>query len=115
LADKEQLIRVFNNLIKNATQAIPEGTRGKINIILNKENDQFLVSISDNGSGISEDVLDKIFMPNFTTKTGGMGLGLAMVKNIVETVNGRIWFETKSNAGTTFYVSLPAVNDSQNQ
>jgi two-component system nitrogen regulation sensor histidine kinase NtrY len=112
MADKEQLIRVFNNLIKNATQAIPEGKKAKIRIVLSKEGHQYLVGITDNGTGISEDVLDKIFMPNFTTKTGGMGLGLAMVKNIVESVNGRIWFETKSNVGTTFYVCLPAVNES---
>jgi two-component system, NtrC family, nitrogen regulation sensor histidine kinase NtrY len=111
LADKEQLIRVFNNLIKNATQASPEGIKGKIIITLTKESGQYLTSISDNGTGISEDVLDKIFMPNFTTKTGGMGLGLAMVKNIIETINGRIWFETKSNVGTTFYVALPVYSE----
>jgi signal transduction histidine kinase len=47
-------------------------------------------------------------VPNFTTKTGGMGLGLAMVKSILETFNGKIWFETKDNVGTTFFVSLPS-------
>lgn len=112
LADKDQLLRVFNNLIKNATQAIPEDRKGKVHIQLTKEDHRFLVSIHDNGNGISDDVLEKIFMPNFTTKTGGMGLGLAMVKNIIETINGRIWFETKTNTGTTFYVSLPEANES---
>jgi signal transduction histidine kinase len=111
LADKEQLIRVFNNLLKNAVQATPEGVKAKIRILLTKEGNQYLVSVADNGTGISEDVLDKIFRPNFTTKTGGMGLGLAMVKNIIETVNGRIWFETKSNVGTTFYVALPCYSE----
>jgi signal transduction histidine kinase len=106
-ADKEQILRVFNNLIKNAIQAIPEDRKGKIMVSLKKEKMQFLISVSDNGNGIDEDVLDKIFVPNFTTKTGGMGLGLAMVKNIVETANGRIWFETKAGFGTTFFVSLP--------
>jgi nitrogen fixation/metabolism regulation signal transduction histidine kinase len=106
-ADKEQILRVFNNLIKNAIQAIPEDRKGKIMVALKKEKMQFLISVSDNGNGIDEDVLDKIFVPNFTTKTGGMGLGLAMVKNIVETANGRIWFETKAGFGTTFFVSLP--------
>jgi signal transduction histidine kinase len=114
LADKEQLIRVFNNLVKNAIQAIPEGQKGIILIDIVKENNQYLISIRDNGTGISEEVVEKIFMPNFTTKTGGMGLGLAMVKNIVETMNGRIWFETAAGTGTTFYVCLPALNDSQN-
>jgi signal transduction histidine kinase len=114
LADKEQLIRVFNNLVKNAIQAIPEGQKGVILIDLVKENNQYLISVRDNGTGISDEVVEKIFMPNFTTKTGGMGLGLAMVKNIVETMNGRIWFETSAGTGTTFYVCLPALNDSQN-
>lgn len=106
-ADKEQLLRVFNNLIKNAAQAIPEERKGKIVVALNQEKQHFLISVTDNGNGINDDVLDKIFVPNFTTKTGGMGLGLAMVKNIIETINGRIWFETKTGTGTTFYVSLP--------
>ncbi len=107
LADKEQLLRVFNNLLKNAVQAIPENQEGKIDVILKKENQQILISISDNGTGINEDIMDKIFVPNFTTKTGGMGLGLAMVKNILENAGGKIWFETQADLGTTFYVSLP--------
>ena len=110
-ADKEQLLRVFNNLIKNAIQSIPEDKKGLIEILLQSENKQISVSIKDNGSGINEDVVDKIFVPNFTTKTGGMGLGLAMVKNIIETANGRIWFETKNTYGTTFHVSLPLYSE----
>ncbi|MCE3279363.1 MAG: hypothetical protein K0S44_1554 [Bacteroidetes bacterium] len=112
MADKEQLIRVFNNLVKNAVQAIPEGRKGEVRITLTREGQYYLFSISDNGTGIPDNVLDKIFAPNFTTKTGGMGLGLAMVKNIVETIDGRIWFETKNDKGTTFYVSLPVINRS---
>jgi signal transduction histidine kinase len=50
--------------------------------------------------------VDRIFAPNFTTKTGGMGLGLAMVKNILETIDARIWFQTKKGEGTTFYISF---------
>ncbi|MGQ0827619.1 MAG: ATP-binding protein [Bacteroidota bacterium] len=110
LADKEQLLRVFNNLLKNAVQAIPENKEGKINVILKTEKQQVLISITDNGMGIKDDVLDKIFVPNFTTKTGGMGLGLAMVKNILESSGGKIWFITKSGIGTTFYVSLTSDN-----
>jgi signal transduction histidine kinase len=110
-ADKEQLLRVFNNLIKNAIQSIPEDKKGLIEIFLSTENKQVSISITDNGSGINEEVVDKIFVPNFTTKTGGMGLGLAMVKNIVETANGRIWFETKNSLGTTFHVSLPTYSE----
>jgi two-component system, NtrC family, nitrogen regulation sensor histidine kinase NtrY len=111
-ADKEQLPRVFNNLFRNAIQAIPEDRQGRIEVNLSKkqletsENCLYVVSVRDNGSGISEEVIDKIFVPNFTTKSTGMGLGLAMVKNIVESCNGKIWFETEKDKGTTFFVSF---------
>ncbi len=65
------------------------------------------INISDNGVGISEENLDKVFEPKFTTKSSGMGLGLAMVKNIVETYKGTITFVTQENTGTTFTVSFP--------
>jgi signal transduction histidine kinase len=107
MADRDQLLRVFNNLVKNAIQAIPEDRKGEIEITLDLENDQYLVAVKDNGSGISDDAIEKIFMPNFTTKTGGMGLGLAMVKNILEGAGGKIWFETKAGQGTTFYLTFP--------
>lgn len=107
LADKEQLMRVFNNLFKNAIQSVPEGRHCDIKVFLSKEKEHWLVQVKDNGSGIDEAVLEKIFMPNFTTKTGGMGLGLAMVKSIVESIGGKIWFETKMNEGSSFYVSFP--------
>ena len=110
-ADKEQLLRVFNNLIKNAIQSIPENKKGLIEIVLRNENNQIEIRVTDNGSGISDEAVDKIFVPNFTTKTGGMGLGLAMVKNIIETANGRIWFETKNTQGTTFHISLPRCSE----
>ena len=70
-----------------------------------------LIHLKDNGSGIAEDKMSKIFTPNFTTKTGGMGLGLAMVKSIVETFGGKIWFETAREKGTAFFVSLPEYKD----
>ncbi len=107
-ADKEQLLRVFNNLIKNSIQAIPEERAGQIVVELSKEKSNWIVSVSDNGSGIEDDLRDRIFVPNFTTKSSGMGLGLAMVKNIVESVNGEIWFESEIDKGTVFYISLTA-------
>ncbi len=106
-ADKDQLVRVFNNLIKNAIQAIPEGRKGVVEVSLEKKGTKVLISVKDNGTGISEDAMDKIFVPNFTTKTTGMGLGLAMVKNIVEGFEGHIWFETEKDKGTAFHVELP--------
>ncbi|MBP9152189.1 MAG: GHKL domain-containing protein, partial [Flavobacteriales bacterium] len=108
-ADKEQMLRVFNNLIKNGIQAVEDGTEPKITLSLVRDNHQWIVSVRDNGSGISEDLRDRIFVPNFTTKSSGMGLGLAMVKNIVESANGKIWFETELGRGTVFYTSFPAV------
>lgn len=106
-ADREQLLRVFTNLVKNSVQAIPHDRKGKINVMLFTENHHYVVAVKDNGHGIPEDKIPKIFTPNFTTKTGGTGLGLAMVKSIVENSNGKIWFETSEESGTTFFVSLP--------
>lgn len=110
-ADREQLMRVFNNLIKNAIQAIPEDRNGDIYIILGATKELAIVKIVDNGEGIPEDKRDRVFQPSFTTKNSGMGLGLAMSKNIVEAANGRIWFETEAGKGTTFFVELPRVAD----
>ncbi|MCO6500774.1 MAG: GHKL domain-containing protein [Vicingus serpentipes] len=107
VADKDQLSRVFNNLIKNALQAIPENKKGIINITIQDKNEMVLISIQDNGTGIPEDKKDKIFVPNFTTKTTGMGLGLAIVKNIIEAAQGSIRFETQEDVGTIFFIELP--------
>jgi len=106
-ADKEQLLRVFNNLLKNAIQAIPENIQGKIQVTIGRTEGMFLVKIKDNGTGINEEQISKIFTPNFTTKSGGMGLGLAMVRSIIETFSGKIWFETTKGIGTTFFISIP--------
>jgi signal transduction histidine kinase len=107
LADKDQISRVFSNLIKNAIQAIPSTVDGKIAVLIHHEEGHYIIEIKDNGSGISEDKKNKIFVPNFTTKSTGMGLGLAMVKNSVENAHGSIWFETKVQVGTSFFVKLP--------
>jgi signal transduction histidine kinase len=106
--DRTQLIRVITNLVKNGTQAIPEEQKDKkIVVNVSEVDDQVLITISDNGVGISEENKEKIFEPKFTTKSSGMGLGLAMVKNIVETYKGNITFTTQKNKGTTFKVSFP--------
>jgi two-component system nitrogen regulation sensor histidine kinase NtrY len=71
------------------------------------ENNSVKITVEDNGSGIADDTKSKIFEPKFTTKTSGMGLGLAMVKNIVETFNGSITFTSQLGEGTTFTVTFP--------
>lgn len=106
-ADPDQLIRVMNNLINNALQAIPANRKEQINVSLRKEGDEALIEVCDNGSGIPEVQRDKIFEPRFTTKSSGMGLGLALVKRIVDGFKGRIEFETKLGEGTCFRVYLP--------
>jgi len=105
-ADGEQILRVFNNLLKNAIQAIPNDRKGIIIIRLSNNKNTIIFEISDNGKGISDSQKDKLFQPNFTTKTSGMGLGLAIVKNIVEGIGGRVWFETEENVGTSFFVEF---------
>jgi two-component system, NtrC family, nitrogen regulation sensor histidine kinase NtrY len=106
-ADREQLSRVFMNLIKNAIQSIPESRKGKINITIEKEEKQVAVIVSDNGNGIPDDVKPKLFTPNFTTKSSGMGLGLTIVRNILDQLAGEISYTTKPGAGTKFTIKIP--------
>ena len=106
-ADKEQLSRVFINLIKNAIQSIPDTRNGKVGISLVLNGIMVRVSITDNGKGIPEELQDKLFTPSFTTKSSGMGLGLSIVKSIIESFGGNITFKTKVNHGTTFVFELP--------
>jgi len=109
IVDREQMLRVYNNLIKNSIQAIPNPDEGAIKIAINKNNAEYLIRFSDNGIGIPEDQKGKVFYPNFTTKSSGMGLGLAMVKSIIENAGGSISFESEPGKGTSFYISLPAI------
>ncbi|MGF1557085.1 sensor histidine kinase [Paucihalobacter sp.] len=105
--DRTQLIRVVTNLVKNGIQAIPEDQENK-RIVVDITKDEFnvIISVSDNGIGIAEAHKTKVFEPKFTTKSSGMGLGLAMVKNIVETYNGTISFTSNPGRGTIFKVSF---------
>ena len=109
--DQSQIIRIITNLVKNAIQAIPD-YKAFPHVLVKVEqiNDEVLITISDNGSGIPEEIQNKIFEPKFTTKTSGMGLGLAMIKNMIEGYGGSIQFKTVLEKGTTFYVRLPITN-----
>jgi nitrogen fixation/metabolism regulation signal transduction histidine kinase len=111
-ADKGQLIRVFTNIIQNATQSIPEGRKANISLMTTKVKNNFIrITISDNGEGISKEKASKLFQPYFTTKTSGTGLGLAMCKDIIEQFGGKISFESEENVGTSFHIDLPIMND----
>lgn len=108
--DRTQLIRVITNLVKNAIQAIPEDKENpNIMVSVVKENGFALITVKDNGVGISEDNKERIFEPKFTTKTSGMGLGLGIIKNIVENYNGTIHFSSNEFTGTEFIVALPLI------
>ncbi len=105
--DRTQLIRVVTNLVKNAIQAVSLEEEPRVLVTVARDNGWVSIQISDNGIGIRPEVKDRIFEPKFTTKSSGMGLGLGMVKNIVETFKGTIDFESKPEKGTIFTVKFP--------
>lgn len=104
--DNEQILQVFTNIIRNALQALENRPDGDIIVRLNETDEHVQVAISDNGEGIAPEVRDKIFTPNFTTKTYGTGMGLVIAKHIVQSSGGTISFQT-SGSGTTFLLTLP--------
>jgi len=109
--DRTQLIRVITNLVKNAIQSMDENHKNpKVIVNIEKKNQDILISVKDNGKGISIENKTRIFEPKFTTKNSGMGLGLGIIKNIVESYKGEIWFETQIEQGTIFYVKFPIYN-----
>ena len=110
MADKEQCLRIFTNLLKNAEQSIPENRKGKIEVTAFTDKNYVTIKVKDNGCGIAEELTHRLFIPNFTTKTTGTGLGLAMVKNSVVSFNGTTSFETDINLGTTFILVFPVVS-----
>ena len=107
IGDRTHMNRLFNNLVLNAIQAVPAGRVAQIEILETISDGHVLISISDNGTGIAPDLQSRIFAPNFTTKTSGTGLGLAMCKRIVEQADGDIWFDTRPGEGTDFFVRFP--------
>jgi nitrogen fixation/metabolism regulation signal transduction histidine kinase len=106
--DKTQLIRILTNLVKNATQSIKENeTNPKIEVKVTSDGNNVKITVSDNGRGITNKNKELIFEPKFTTKTSGMGLGLPMIKNIIEAYDGAINFTSTEGIGTVFTVILP--------
>jgi nitrogen fixation/metabolism regulation signal transduction histidine kinase len=108
--DRTQMVRIITNLIKNALEACELIKEPKVQVIIEKKKKEVLISVIDNGEGISKELKNKIFEPKFTTKTSGMGLGLGMVKNLVDSYDGRISVRSKIDSGTTFSIAFP-LND----
>ena len=105
--DRTQMIRIITNLIKNAIEACDQVQDPLIEVSIELKNQNVLIYIKDNGVGISKDLQNKIFEPKFTTKTSGMGLGLGMVQNLVNSYAGEISFKSKIGQGTTFKILFP--------
>jgi signal transduction histidine kinase len=100
---------LFTNLIRNAIEAAPADETAVVKLQVEVGEEKVLIAVTDNGQGIHPDLQEKIFYPNFTTKTSGTGLGLAMCKSIVEQIKGDIWFITEQEKGSTFFVELPLI------
>ena len=108
--DRPQIVRIMTNLIKNAVQACENTNSPSIKVSIKKMSKTVSISVRDNGNGIQLNIRKNIFEPNFTTKSGGMGLGLGMVKNLVNSYEGKIDFESKVNKGTTFKITFPTLD-----
>ena len=108
--DKTNLNSAVGNLVKNAVQAIGSKPDGRIEVALKATETDFIISVKDNGKGIKEEDKSRIFLPNFTTKTGGSGVGLSLTYNIVQSAGGTISFESEEGEGATFTIVLPKSN-----
>ena len=113
MADPDVLKRILSNLVTNAVQAMPEG--GKISIKSYKEAKDLIITVTDTGIGIPEEVKDKLFTPLFTTKSKGQGFGLAVVKRMTEALGGTVTFESQKGKGTTFIIRLKAQEQNSNE
>jgi two-component system nitrogen regulation sensor histidine kinase NtrY len=108
--DKDQLVRTFNNLFKNSIEAAKNRTdHCLISVKIDTEEGQLVIEVADNAKGIDLALQDRIFVPNFTTKSSGTGLGLAFVKQAVENAGGSVHFNSITDEGTTFYLRFPIV------
>ena len=105
--DKTNLNSAVGNLIKNAVQAIGSKPDGRIEVRLTATETTFVIAVKDNGKGIKEEDKSQIFLPNFTTKSGGSGVGLSLTYNIVQAAGGTISFESTEGEGTEFVIELP--------
>ncbi len=108
LVDARQIQQVFRNLISNGAEAMPAGGTLEIRAVANRPEDTISIRVRDTGSGITPEAMARLFQPLFTTKSGGIGLGLMVVKNLVEANGGTVAAQSEVGKGTTFSVTLPA-------
>ena len=107
MGDEKLMGRIVSNLIINGLQSVPSGREPEVEVRLTHENGKVVTEVKDNGAGIAEDIRNKVFVPNFSTKYTGSGLGLAIAKRGIEHAGGRIWFETVDGEGTSFFIEMP--------
>ena len=107
--DDKLVGRILTNLILNGVQSVASDVRPLIHVSLSKENDNIVLTVKDNGVGIPTEIHNKVFIPNFTTKYTGSGIGLAVAKSGVEQMGGQIWFETEHDRGTSFFIQLKSI------
>ena len=101
------MVRIITNLVKNAIEACSSTEKPIVEVEIYAKKKNVFIKIKDNGVGIPKDLKNRIFEPKFTTKTSGMGLGLGMVKNLVNSYNGNIDFESNVGKGTIFTIKFP--------
>ncbi len=111
--DAQLMSRIFTNLILNGIQSVPHDRKPEIRVSLQHQPGEVLIAIRDNGNGIAEKIQPKVFLPNFSTKYAGSGIGLAVAKRGIEHAGGSIWFDTAEGQGTTFFIRLPLVRTHQ--
>ncbi len=113
-ADRGRITRMVTNLVNNAGQSIPEERKGLIRIGLSPGEDNWILTVEDNGEGIPAERADKVFQPEFTTRSGGMGLGLSIVRGIVDEMQGSVSFVSELAKGSCFTVRIPKSRERQN-
>jgi signal transduction histidine kinase len=111
--DRDQFRQVFVNLVQNASEAIHEESSGEVRVRAEADERRFLIVVADNGSGMPDDVREKIFQPLFSTKTKGTGLGLAIVQSTLQRHGASVEVDSKIGSGTTFTIELPRVSSNQ--